>query len=347
MRMLGGVAVVVACAAPAPASALRRSVDVTRPSIVFPVVGSVRYSDDFGACRDGCTRRHEGVDLMGDKLQREVAAVDGRVVAVRTDASGRSGNMITLEAADGWTYVYRHINNDTPGSDDDANPANWRLAPGISLGARVRAGQFVAYLGDSGNAEATAPHLHFEVRAPDGTPIDPYAILRHAPRSHGREACPASPGAASRAGAPENAAPPPAAQRPIGPRHAIALATTPSGLGYWVTDDAGDVTAFGDARMRGDAAKLHLEAPIIDLVPTATGNGYWLLAQDGGIFSFGDAHFYGSPAQTDVRVAVVAMVPTPGGQGYWVLARSGEIFSFGNAHDFGATACTGSAAWKS
>jgi hypothetical protein len=337
---LATVAIVVACVAPTTANALKRSEAAAGRSITFPVVGSVHYADDFGACRDGCQRHHEGVDIMGTKLQHEVAAVDGRVAAVRADASGRSGNMVTVETADGWTYVYRHVNNDTPGTDDDANPAYWRFGPGISVGARVHAGQLVAYLGDSGNAESTAPHLHFEVRTPDGTPVDPYASLRRARRADARGACLDARSPAPRADAPDNVTLRPVAQRLSVPRPAVALAPTPSGQGYWVTDDAGEVTAYGDARARGGATKLHLDAPIIDLVPTVTGNGYWLLAQDGGIFSYGDAHFYGSPAQRDVHVPLVAMTASPGGQGYWVLARDGEIFNFGGAGFFGANGCT-------
>ena len=38
---------------------------------------------------------------------------------------------------DGWVYNYGHINNDTPGTDDGANPAQWRFAPGIVRGQRT------------------------------------------------------------------------------------------------------------------------------------------------------------------------------------------------------------------
>jgi hypothetical protein len=51
------------------------------------------------------------------------------------------------------------------------------FAPGIGKGSKVVAGQFIAFMGDSGDAENTAPHLHFEIHAPDGTPINPYESL--------------------------------------------------------------------------------------------------------------------------------------------------------------------------
>ena len=146
--------------------------------IGFPVEGTVSYGDDFGDARSG-GRTHEGNDLLGTKLQHELAPVDATVTSVKADVpGGLSGNMLTLKDVDGWTYWFMHINNDTPGTDDGLNPAGWNFAPGIAVGAKVKAGQFVAFLGDSGNAETTSPHLHFEIHRPDGTPIDPWTSLR-------------------------------------------------------------------------------------------------------------------------------------------------------------------------
>src|SRR4051812_22406639 len=57
--------------------------EAARPVVfrmVFPVRGRVRYSaSSFGACRAGCKRRHQGVDIMGTKMQKLVAAVPGRI----------------------------------------------------------------------------------------------------------------------------------------------------------------------------------------------------------------------------------------------------------------------------
>ncbi|MEJ7582984.1 MAG: peptidoglycan DD-metalloendopeptidase family protein [Acidimicrobiales bacterium] len=142
--------------------------------IVFPVEGSVRWSDTYGACRDGCSRRHEGQDLLGRKLQRLVAAVDGTVVVVR---HGRDGNSLYLRSsADGWYYAYLHINNDAPGTDDGRNAYGHAFAPGIVEGVRVRRGQHLAYMGDSGNAEDTPAHCHFEIRKPAPSVWDAQAV---------------------------------------------------------------------------------------------------------------------------------------------------------------------------
>jgi murein DD-endopeptidase MepM/ murein hydrolase activator NlpD len=322
--------------------------------ISFPVEGPVSYWDDFGACRSGCTRRHEGQDLMGAKMQKLLAAVDGRITFMRTDSSGNSGNMLTIKDAAGWSYVYIHVNNDTPGTDDGANRFEHAFAPGMAVGVRVKAGQHIAYMGDSGNAEGTAPHLHFEMRTPDGSPFSPWTSLRLAQGHAAGGLCrfPSNPKPAPDAnanrgywavdsggsvyafGAARHLGAPPAApgRPPI-----VALAPTPAGGGYWVADAAGEVHAFGDAAHHGSMAGVPLNAPVIGMTATGTGRGYWLLAQDGGIFSFGDARFHGSMGDMKLNAPVIAMASTPSGRGYWLLGADGGIFSFGDAVFHGST----------
>jgi murein DD-endopeptidase MepM/ murein hydrolase activator NlpD len=161
--------------------------EVVRP-MRFPVTGEVEYTDTFGACRGvNCSRRHMGNDIFAPKLRPLVAAQTGRVTWLRTNASGTAGNGVGITDAQGWRYLYLHINNDTPGTDDGANPAEWRFAPGIRHGAMVEAGEVVGYLGDSGNAETTPPHLHFELRTPEGETINPHPSLRAAEGDEGPE----------------------------------------------------------------------------------------------------------------------------------------------------------------
>ena len=146
--------------------------------IVFPVAGPADYSDTFGACRDGCTRRHQGVDIFAPKLTPLIAAADGRIVSERRNATKKAGNKLVIEDADGWRYVYVHLNNDTPGTDDNANPQSWIAAGDLRAGDMVRAGQVIGYLGDSGNAEETPPHLHFEI-IPPGMSLGEPDTIRH------------------------------------------------------------------------------------------------------------------------------------------------------------------------
>ena len=152
--------------------------------IVFPVVGKHTFTDTFGACRSGCSRGHEGTDIMAAKLTPMVAARDATVVWLKDTATpdGSQGNYVMLRDADGWQYFYVHVNNDSPGTDDGANPKEWMFGPGIERGAKVKAGQLVGYVGDSGNAEHTAPHLHFEIHHPAGEVINPYLSLLAAAR---------------------------------------------------------------------------------------------------------------------------------------------------------------------
>ncbi len=135
--------------------------------MTFPVIGATSYSDNFLACRSGCARMHMGQDLMGAKMSPVVAAFDGVVSTLRLD-NGGGGNYVGISAdrgpANGWTALYLHLNNDTPGTDDARGTALWAVPAGISVGARVLAGQLIGWRGDSGNAESTGPHIHFELR---------------------------------------------------------------------------------------------------------------------------------------------------------------------------------------
>lgn len=134
--------------------------------MTFPIAGGASVADTYLACRSGCSRMHMGQDLFAPKMRPLVAAFDGYVSVLRRDAG--SGNYLGITAdrgpAKGWTLLYLHVNNDTPGTDDGRGSAAWAFPSGIELGARVLAGQLVGWNGDSGNAESTAPHLHAELR---------------------------------------------------------------------------------------------------------------------------------------------------------------------------------------
>lgn len=146
------------------------------PNIVFPVEGPVHYTDDYGDARSG-GRIHEGNDIIAPKMVHILAAEQGRVVYIPFEEPSY-GYYISIQGDDGYTYNYLHINNDTPGTDDGAGGPQNAYAPGITDGVRVSRGQFIAWVGDSGNAESAGSHMHFEIRQPDDTPIDPYPYLK-------------------------------------------------------------------------------------------------------------------------------------------------------------------------
>jgi len=146
--------------------------------IAFPTVPQARFSNDYDGARGGGTRVHKSTDVMGQKHWPLYAVVQG-TVCYMTGLDGVEpswGYHLTICGDDGREYDYLHINNDTPGTDDGLGGVVHAYAPGMRRGLRVARGQFVAYMGDSGNAEETAPHLHFEIH--DDTVLDPYGDTR-------------------------------------------------------------------------------------------------------------------------------------------------------------------------
>jgi hypothetical protein len=164
--------------------------------ILFPLENRVTWSDTFGAARSG-GRTHAGNDLMAPKMTPILAVVDGTLDWMNMTGKLSSYNNlpyynILLRGDDGNDYFYIHLNNDTPGTDDGLGGVENAYAPGLTNGVHVQQGQVIGYVGDSGNAEDVASHLHFEIHlggyvaATSGqsrTPsaIDPYPSLMAAP----------------------------------------------------------------------------------------------------------------------------------------------------------------------
>ncbi len=146
-------------------------------TIIFPVIGKVSYYDDFGNPRVGHT--HEGNDLMGKKLMPLVAAVDGTISLVNYPEKDW-GYSVTIRDSEGYRYNYLHMNNDNSGTDDGKGDGMNAYAPDIEVGNKVVKGQLIGYMGDSGNAEGTTAHLHFEIRTPSGEAFSPYQSLQNA-----------------------------------------------------------------------------------------------------------------------------------------------------------------------
>lgn len=144
--------------------------------MVFPIDESqtdyLYFSDWFWAGRaDGV---HHAQDLMTNKGAPVLAVADGTIGMVNWGGGPERCCTLTLNHDDGWRSWYIHLNNDTPGTDDGLG---WGIADGIEPGVRVRAGQLLGWAGDSGNAENTGPHLHYELRDPEGIIVNPYEAL--------------------------------------------------------------------------------------------------------------------------------------------------------------------------
>jgi hypothetical protein len=148
------------------------------PALIFPVAGATTYTDDFGQPRAGGV--HQGNDLMAKKKTPVVAVEAGKVTFWTTSAS--AGCMLYLYGASGTMYEYIHLNNDLTMANDNRGKCvpGVSYAKGLKNGSKVSAGQMVGYVGDSGDANGIASHLHFEVHPGGGAAVSPYAYLQSA-----------------------------------------------------------------------------------------------------------------------------------------------------------------------
>ena len=157
-------------------SAVAFAANTVPEHIIFPVVGKVQYIDDFGAPRPGGA--HQGNDIMAEKKSPAVAAEAGKVKYWTT--SGSAGCMLYLYGDSGTTYLYIHLNNDVTMRNDNRGKCVKGTAYTVKNGARVAAGQQIAYVGDSGDADGGSSHLHFEVHPGGGAAVSPYPYLQKA-----------------------------------------------------------------------------------------------------------------------------------------------------------------------
>jgi hypothetical protein len=144
--------------------------------IIFPVVGPVKYTNDFGSARG--QGAHQGNDLMAAKRSPAVAAESGKVKYWTT--SGAAGCMLYLYGDSGTTYYYIHLNNDLTLRNDNRGKCVKGVAYAVKSGAKVAAGQQIAYVGDSGDANGGSSHLHFELHPNGGRAVSPYPWLQKA-----------------------------------------------------------------------------------------------------------------------------------------------------------------------
>ncbi|MEN8041729.1 MAG: peptidoglycan DD-metalloendopeptidase family protein, partial [Actinomycetota bacterium] len=130
------------------------------PGFVCPVQGGASFIDSWGFPRSG-GRTHKGVDMFNKRDTPLIAVVDGRIKFSSNSLGGLSTH---LYADNGTVYYYTHL---------ERHPTN------IKSGQRVTKGMIVGFLGNSGNARYTSPHLHFEIR-PNGKAVNPYPTVRSA-----------------------------------------------------------------------------------------------------------------------------------------------------------------------
>jgi len=125
----------------------------------FPVEGRGMGSIQsvFGAERDGGRREHHGVDIFAPRGTPVLAATDGRVRRVRETPMG--GKVVWVrEPVHEASLYYAHLDSQH-----------------VSNGQMVERGDTVGFVGNTGNARTTPPHLHFGLYRRG--PIDPWPFL--------------------------------------------------------------------------------------------------------------------------------------------------------------------------
>jgi murein DD-endopeptidase MepM/ murein hydrolase activator NlpD len=128
-------------------------------SMACPVNGAVTFTDTWGAPRSG-GRTHKGVDMIAARGTPAVAIEAGTVRRMRN--GGLGGITVTLTGASGDEYYYAHLDG-------------W--ADGLTVGQSVAVGELLGYVGNTGNARYTVPHLHFEHHPGGGSAVDPYPLV--------------------------------------------------------------------------------------------------------------------------------------------------------------------------
>lgn len=147
-------------------SATRKAIDSLGDDPVkeFPIpvllgVSLRQVYSDFGDPRSDGSRSHEGQDILAPRGSYIVSPTEA--VVIRTGTGSSAGKYVYTANPGDETFVYMHL--------DD-------IADGIKAGTKLKKGDLIGYVGDTGNAKGGVTHLHFEVRE-GRKALDPYPRL--------------------------------------------------------------------------------------------------------------------------------------------------------------------------
>ena len=129
-----------------------------QPTLAFPVEGrdTEAIRSGFGVDRDGGRRVHHGVDIFAPRGTPVLAAAEGTVEA----RLNRLGGKVVWQRVPGLgSLYYAHLDSQA-------------VTAGIA-----RVGDTIGFVGNTGNAVTTPPHLHFGIYARPGGPVDPFPFL--------------------------------------------------------------------------------------------------------------------------------------------------------------------------
>jgi murein DD-endopeptidase MepM/ murein hydrolase activator NlpD len=146
--------------------AFRAGSEIFIDGVVFPIAGDhpLPLIDSFGFPRMTGTpdeHWHEGIDLFAPRGTPLVATERGIITRV---GSGRLGGLkLWLKGESGTEWYYAHLDS---------------FANGLVDGKLVEAGDLLGYVGNTGNAVGTPPHLHMQMHPDGGRPVNPYPLLK-------------------------------------------------------------------------------------------------------------------------------------------------------------------------
>ncbi|MDN3722853.1 M23 family metallopeptidase [Aequorivita sp. SDUM287046] len=133
----------------------------SQPMYAFPVSGATNENvQSFWADpRDAGRRSHEGVDIFAARGTPVVAVADGRIGF--TGERGLGGKQVWLrDGLFGKNVYYAHLDS-----------------VAVSSAQRVKLGDTLGFVGNTGNAKTTAPHLHFGIYRNTGA-VNPYPYIK-------------------------------------------------------------------------------------------------------------------------------------------------------------------------
>jgi len=130
-------------------------------NVMIPVAGVAKREipDSWGAPRSG-GRSHKGVDIFAPRGTPVISATEGIVMRVGTNELG--GQVINVLGPGRQVHYYAHLDQYGP----------------FREGAVVFPGNILGYVGNTGNASATPPHLHYGVYDPVHGAVNPWPLLK-------------------------------------------------------------------------------------------------------------------------------------------------------------------------
>jgi len=142
---------------------------LSKRHLLIPVdgIGPGQLQDTYDDAR-ALGRRHDAIDIMAPRGTEVRAADDGTVAKLFTSKAGGL-TIYEFDPTETFSYYYAHLDH---------------YASGLAERQSVRRGQVLGYVGSTGNASESAPHLHFAIARLGtdrswwkGDPINPYPLL--------------------------------------------------------------------------------------------------------------------------------------------------------------------------